>query len=94
MGVSATLRAAATGRLERNVGGTDRLVRFVVGPALVLVGAAVLVGILSVAPGWAGTGLAVGAVLVGGLITKSAVSRQCPGNALLGRNTCSLSTDD
>ena len=59
--------------MQQNVGGTDRTARFVAGAAL-LGG-----GLLTSEPRWRAAMLAGSAVALG-----TAVTRYCPGNALLG----------
>ena len=66
--------------MKENVGRIDRIVRFVVGPALVGVGYTRLGGYEGSLPGLA-------AMLVGALIVESAVTRVCPMNALLRIDT-------
>jgi len=77
--------ARATGK---NVGGTERVVRGTLGPALVAVGVVSLAGVVTLAAGTAG--LAAGAVLVlaGARMTQTAITQKCYMNALLGRNSC------
>ncbi len=65
----------------RNVGGTDRKLRWVGGTALVAVGAAAL------ATGWTTAGAVVG--LTGAGLLLNAVTGFCAVNALLGVDTCS-----
>lgn len=73
--------------MERNVGGYDRIARLVVGPVLVVLGAASLAGILAPATGTLGLALAVGALLVGAVLTVTGVTQRCPLNDLVGLNT-------
>lgn len=75
---------------EKNVGGTERLVRATVGPALIVVGVASLGGVLSLAAGTVGVVLAAVLVLAGARMTFTAITQKCYVNALLGRNTCRL----
>lgn len=74
--------------MEKNVGGTDRTARLVLGPILAAVGVALLAGLLDV--GLTGTvGLAVAAlVLVAGLIfLVTGTTQKCPANRVAGVNT-------
>ena len=73
--------------MARNVGGYDRIARLVVGPLLVLLGAASLAGVVAPATGTLGLALAVGALLVGAVLTLTGVTQRCPLNALVGTNT-------
>lgn len=73
--------------MEKNVGGYDRLARFVVGPLLVVVGGVSLGGFLTLAAGTLGLVLGVGALLVGVVLTVTAVTQKCPLNSLVGLNT-------
>lgn len=70
--------------MVKNVGGVDRLVRFVVGPVLVLVGVVILAGMFQVAGGFVTAAVA---IILGGIITYTAVVRHCKVNQLLGINT-------
>lgn len=73
--------------MEKNVGGYDRMARFVVGPVLLVVGLAGLGGLLTLAAGTTGVALAVGALLVGAILTVTATVQTCPLNRALGINT-------
>jgi hypothetical protein len=73
--------------MEKNVGGYDRVVRFVVGPLLVVVGGVSLGGVLTLAAGTLGLALGVGALLVGAVLTVTAVTQKCPLNSVVGLNT-------
>jgi hypothetical protein len=73
--------------MEKNVGGYDRLARFVVGPILVLVGLAAFGGLLTLAAGTLGLVLAAVALLVGLVLVTTAVTQKCPLNSVLGLNT-------
>jgi hypothetical protein len=68
--------------MEQNVGGLDRTARLVIGPLLVIVGLAVLLGTV---PG----GQAVGAVLLvaGAVLLATGLTRRCVINRLLGVDT-------
>lgn len=66
--------------MKENVGGADRLVRFVAGPALVLAA----LGPLGARRGQ-GAGLA--ALVAGALITETVITRLCPVNAVVGIDT-------
>jgi hypothetical protein len=73
--------------MEKNVGGYDRIARFVLGPALIVVGAAALLGLFTIAAGTLGLAIAVIAVLVGLVLSVTAVTQKCPLNNVLGMNT-------
>ncbi|QSG04321.1 YgaP family membrane protein [Natranaeroarchaeum sulfidigenes] len=65
---------------EKNVGGTDRTLRFVGGAALLLVGVVTL-GRRSKRNG-------LGALVVGAGLLASALTQRCTVNKLLGIDTC------
>jgi len=73
--------------MQKNVGGYDRIARFIVGPILILVGAAAFGGIISLAAGALGPVLAGVAILVGAVLTVTAMTQKCPLNAAVGLNT-------
>jgi hypothetical protein len=73
--------------MEKNVGGYDRIARFIVGPVLIVAGAAMLTGLLTIATGTLGFVVAVAALLVGGVLTTTAITQKCPLNRALGFNT-------
>ncbi|AGB17080.1 Protein of unknown function (DUF2892) [Halovivax ruber XH-70] len=72
--------------MEKNVGGTDRTMRLVVGPILALIGVAILAGWLGVG-GTLGTALGVLAVLAGLVLLFTGVTQLCVVNRLLGIDT-------
>ncbi|WP_435347152.1 YgaP family membrane protein [Haloarchaeobius sp. HRN-SO-5] len=73
--------------MEKNVGGYDRLARFVLGPVLILVGLAALGDVLTIAAGTVGVVVAVVALLVGVVLTATAVTQKCPLNSVIGLDT-------
>ena len=73
--------------MEKNVGGYDRIARFVVGPILVIAGAAALLGLFTIAAGTLGLVAAVVALLVGLVLVVTATTQKCPLNRLVGLNT-------
>ncbi|SFF86275.1 Protein of unknown function [Halopelagius inordinatus] len=73
--------------MQKNVGGYDRIARLVVGPVLVIVGAAMVAGLVTVATGILGTVLAGGALLVGAVFVVTGMTQKCPLNRALGLNT-------
>ncbi|MUV86192.1 DUF2892 domain-containing protein [Natronomonas sp. CBA1123] len=73
--------------MKKNVGGYDQLARFVVGPALILVGGAALGGLITLVAGTLGLVLAGIAVFVGTVLTLTAMTQTCPLNAVVGLNT-------
>lgn len=72
---------------DRNVGGVERLLRGTVGPILVAIGVAGLAGVVELAAGTLGLGLAVVALLAGARMTQTALTQRCYMNAMLGRDT-------
>lgn len=73
--------------MEKNVGGYDRRIRFIVGPVLLIVGIAAVTGLFSIAAGTVGTALAVLALVVGAVLTITAITHTCLVNSLLGVDT-------
>jgi len=73
--------------MEKNVGGYDRIARFVVGPALIIVGAAAMLGLFTIAAGTLGLAIAAVALLVGLVLTVTATTQKCPLNNALGVNS-------
>jgi hypothetical protein len=66
--------------MKENVGNTDRAIRFIVGPALIVASLTALGARLGRTSGLL--------ALVGGtMIVESAITRTCPLNALLGIDT-------
>lgn len=68
--------------MEKNVGGLDEGIRITLGPLLVILSIASLRGAVARRPALALAGLA-----VGGILTATGLSKTCPGNSALGRNT-------
>ncbi|MGM0591904.1 MAG: YgaP family membrane protein [Halobacteriota archaeon] len=73
--------------MNKNVGGYDRLVRFVIGPILIVVGAAALAGLFTLAAGTLGLVFAAALLLVGAVLTVTAITQKCPLNSVLGFDT-------
>ena len=73
--------------MKKNVGGYDRMARFVLGPVLLVVGLGGLGGVLTLGTGTVGIGLAVAALLVGAVLTVTATVQRCPLNRALGIDT-------
>ncbi len=73
--------------MEKNVGGYDRIARAVLGPVLIIVGAAALAGFVTIAAGTLGLVVAGAALLVGAVLATTAVTQKCPLNRALGVNT-------
>lgn len=74
--------------MEQNVGGPDRMVRVLVGFALLVFGGAGYLGIVTLATGPVPQALASAiAILVGLVLFATGVARKCPLNRLLGVNT-------
>lgn len=84
--------------MKRNVGGYDRIARFVVGPILLVAGLAAFAGLLTLAAGPLGLVFAGAAVLVGAVLLVTATTQKCPLNLVIGMNTyrdkVGESTDD
>ncbi|MFC3960064.1 YgaP family membrane protein [Halovivax cerinus] len=72
--------------MKKNVGGTDRTARLVVGPILALVGVAILGGWIGLG-GTLGTVLGALAVLVGVVLLFTGATQVCVLNRLLGVDT-------
>lgn len=75
---------------KKNVGGTERIVRGIVGPSLIALGIAALAGLVTLAAGTAGIAVAVLAILAGMRMTVTAVTQRCYMNAVIGRDTCAI----
>ncbi|MFW6152790.1 MAG: YgaP family membrane protein [Halobacteriota archaeon] len=74
--------------MKRNVGGLDRTARLVIGVVLVLIGVAGYIGLLWVAFGPVPQALgSVVIVLIGLILVATGLTRRCPINSLLGRDT-------
>jgi hypothetical protein len=73
--------------MDKNVGGYDRLARFVVGPLLIVGGGAALGGVVTIAAGTLGLVLAGIAVAIGVVLVATATTQKCPLNATIGLNT-------
>ncbi|MFC7028356.1 DUF2892 domain-containing protein [Halomicroarcula sp. GCM10025324] len=73
--------------MEKNVGGLDRIARLVLGPALLLVGVAALAGLFTLAAGTTGLVVAGLLLVVGAVLTVTALTQKCPLNSLIGLDT-------
>lgn len=74
--------------MNKNVGGTDRIARLIVGPILILVGIAGFAGLLVLAVGPLPQALtSVIVVLVGAVLLVTGLVQKCPLNGILGFNT-------
>lgn len=71
--------------MTENVGGYDRIGRFIVGPALIIVAVAAFAGVGPIAEGSIVAPIV--ALLIGGVITYTAVVRYCRFNGFLGIDT-------
>lgn len=71
--------------MQKNVGGMDRKARLVVGPILLIVGLAAVVGALPL-----GTVGAIAALVVGAILAVTGAVQRCPLNTLLGVDTCPI----
>lgn len=69
--------------MDRNVGGTDRIARLVVGPLAALAGLALVLGVV-------GSNTLAGAALflVGAILTGTGLARQCLIYRVFGVDTC------
>jgi len=73
--------------MEKNVGNTDRLVRFVVGGLLAVVGLAQIGGVLSLAAGTTGLVVGVVALVFGLVLVGTGYTQSCLLYGPLGINT-------
>ena len=73
--------------MERNVGGYDRIARFVVGPLLVALVVAAFFGYVTIASGLFGAAILWAALLFGAVLIVTAATQMCPLNRMLGINT-------
>jgi|AntRauTorckE6833_2_1112554.scaffolds.fasta_scaffold05488_6 hypothetical protein len=73
--------------MQKNVGGYDRITRFVLGPILVVLGLAHVLELLVIASGTLGLGIAIAAILVGAVFLATATTQTCPLNHVLGIDT-------
>jgi hypothetical protein len=73
--------------MNRNVGGYDRIARFILGPLLVIVAAAGFAGYVTVASGLLGAAVLWAALLVGAVFLVTATTQKCPLNRVLGLDT-------
>lgn len=80
--------------MEKNVGGSDRLARTVLGPVLIVVGGAGLAGLVPFAPGLLGPALAAAVTAVGAVLLVTAATERCLLYALLGIGTYDHGADD
>ena len=81
--------------MNKNVGGTERTARLVVGAMLAVVGIAGYAGLVTLA--WIGVGQALAAVLlvlVGAILLVTGAIRWCPISAAIGRNTSGGETEE
>jgi hypothetical protein len=74
--------------MQKNVGGYDRIGRFVIGGLLVVAGIAGYIGMLPVAVGPVPQALmALVLVLVGAVLLVTGYTQKCPINSAVGANT-------
>ena len=73
--------------MKRNVGGYDRIARFVLGPLLVIVAVAGFAGYVTIASGLLGAAVLWAALLVGAVFLVTATTQRCPLNRVLGFDT-------
>jgi len=75
--------------MHKNVGGYDRIGRFVIGAALLVAGVVGYAGLLRVAVGPVPQALtALLLVLIGVILLVTGYTQKCPINSLLGVDTC------
>ena len=67
---------------EKNVGSWDRLLRLIVGPVLLVVSGAAVVGAIALSPV-----LVALSAIVGAILTVTGLTQKCPLNNLIGLNT-------
>lgn len=84
------LRAVRAGK--KNVGGSERVARGVIGPFLIALGVLSFAGVVTFVAGLWGTVLSIVLVLAGLRMTQTAVTQRCYVNALLGRDSCRVPT--
>lgn len=92
MSVTERLKEVRAGR--KNVGGSERVARAVIGSMAIVIGVGSIAGVVTVATGVAGTAVSVILVLAGLRMSQTAISQRCYLNAVLGRDTCGLSGVD
>ena len=80
--------------MQKNVGGYDRLARFVLGPLLIVVGGVILAGLWSPIAGTTAVAVSAVAILVGLVFVVTATTQKCPLNKLLGLNTYRPPSDE
>ncbi|CCQ35743.1 DUF2892 family protein [Natronomonas moolapensis 8.8.11] len=74
--------------MKKNVGGTDRVVRLVLGSALIVAGIAGYAGLLPLAAGSLPQALtAVVVFVLGAVLLATGLIRRCPLNRLVGLDT-------
>lgn len=74
--------------MQKNVGGYDRIARYIVGPILILIGIVGFAGLLPLAVGPLPQALtSVVVVLVGLILVVTGFIGKCPINRILGLNT-------
>jgi len=80
--------------MQKNVGGYDRIARLILGPALIIVVAAVFGGYLTLASGLLGAAILWIGLLVGAVFVVTGATQKCPINRLLGFNTFRGDTEE
>jgi hypothetical protein len=85
--LSAVIYPVGERTMERNVGGYDRIARFILGPLLVILAAAGFAGYVTVASGLLGAAVLWAALLVGAVFLVTATTQKCPLNRVLGLDT-------
>ena len=77
--------------MDKNVGGLDRVVRFIVSGGLLLAAIASLANVIDIG---GGTVLSVTLLVAGLIVLFPAVTQRCLPYTLLGINTCPISERD
>jgi|AntRauTorcE11898_2_1112593.scaffolds.fasta_scaffold126914_1 hypothetical protein len=80
--------------MEKNVGGYDRIARFVLGPLLVVVAVAAYGGYITLASGLIGAAIIWAALAIGVVLIVTAATQKCPLNSVFGLDTYRRSADD
>ena len=83
----AALQYGGKSHMEKNVGGYDRIARFVVGPLLVIIAVVAYFEVITLASGLLGAALIWAALAVGLVLVVTATTQQCPLNSVLGFDT-------
>ncbi|WP_340100660.1 DUF2892 domain-containing protein [Salinibaculum salinum] len=80
--------------MEKNVGGYDRIARFVLGPLLVVLAVAAYGGYITLASGLLGATIVWAALAIGAVLIVTAATQMCPLNSVFGIDTYRSSAGD